>query len=475
MRKILTVGIIASCVILNVQFAGAQISNDIERLFDEAQMSFLNGGYQEAINIYDEILESSPEDTAALAMKGIAQSNAGLHRESLHQFYQIHQNDNSDVLALTGLGVGFGNLGEYQESRAYFEKALERDPENTIAQNYLNFVNSVMDRYPYLPTEKPDMLTQTKQPQIPDWIKHIAKWWALGQIGDSEFVDAIGFLLSNKIMSIPFNDGPNTQSSDSIPLWIKESSGQWANRQADDSNFVLGIHYMMKNGMLDVGIPVDAAQIEKENANKLAAFKNYLIKISKNISAEKRYIEYSNPSRDVIKKFLRDQIKWNFEQDAKSTAKKFPNPSHTIQDGTHKLLYKVFVNEQPSGLPLDHVSTLNKSFAFWEEQEISANGQRVEIKFEITNLKHEANVWVTWVVRDLGEGVLGHAHLGKGIVEVALGDYACDGSFQLYDIATVQKIMTHELGHSIGLQHVTDADNIMYPSMKPHYAYCLLG
>ena len=44
------------------------------------------------------------------------------------------------------------------------------------------------------------------------------------------------------------------------------------------------------------------------------------------------------------------------------------------------------------------------------------------------------NVWVTWVVRDIGEGVLGHAHLGKGVVEVTLGDYNCDGSFQLYDV-----------------------------------------
>ncbi len=68
------------------------------------------------------------------------------------------------------------------------------------------------------------------------------------------------------------------------------------------------------------------------------------------------------------------------------------------------------------------------------------------MKFEVTNAKHEANVWVTWVVRDIGEGVLGHAHLGKGVVEVTLGDYNCDGSFQLYDVKSVEAIMTHELG-----------------------------
>ena len=48
-------------------------------------------------------------------------------------------------------------------------------------------------------------------------------------------------------------------------------------------------------------------------------------------------------------------------------------------------------------------------------------------------MKGEANVWVTWVVRNMGEGVLGHANLGKGVVEVAIGSYSCDGSFQLFD------------------------------------------
>ena len=39
----------------------------------------------------------------------------------------------------------------------------------------------------------------------------------------------------------------------------------------------------------------------------------------------------------------------------------------------------------------------------------------------------------------------------------------------------VETIMTHELGHSVGLQHVTDQNNIMYASYTPSYAYCLLS
>ena len=91
-------------------------------------------------------------------------------------------------------------------------------------------------------------------------------------------------------------------------------------------------------------------------------------------------------------------------------------------------------------------------------------------------MKGEANVWVTWVVRDLGEGVLGHANLGKGVVEVAIGSHSCDGSFQLFDVDTVEYIMTHELGHSIGLKHSSNENSIMYPTVPgTGYEYCLLN
>ena len=102
-----------------------------------------------------------------------------------------------------------------------------------------------------------------------------------------------------------------------------------------------------------------------------------------------------------------------------------------------------------------------------------------KLKFEkVTgnNNKAEANICVTWVVRSMGEGVLGHASLGKGVVEVAIGSYGCDGSFQLLDADTLEIIMTHELGHSIGFGHSTDPDKIMYGAISDaNYAYCLLS
>ena len=205
-------------------------------------------------------------------------------------------------------------------------------------------------------------------------------------------------------------------------------------------------------------------------------FARYLDRIEKTVSEDKRYIEYPNPSNDVIKKFLRDYATWNFEQQIKIGNKSFPNPNFALIDEVYHVEYKIYINKQPHGLPLDHVGTLVSSFKYWEDQELKSNdGKPVKIHFITTKSQAEANLWVTWVVRDIGENVLGHANLGKGVIEVALGGYGCDGNFQLFDVETVEIIMTHELGHGVGLKHTTDTESIMYPTIKEvKYAYCLL-
>ena len=454
--------------------AFGQTVEDAPVMFDEAKEHFSNGDYDTAVAIYDDILEIVPNNISTLKMKGIALSNTNQHEQSMKQFYKILQYKPRDILALAGMGIGMGYVGEYHESQKYFQRALEVEPENQVIQNYKDVVDGILTKYPYTPTEKPPALITKESTEIPQWVKPVAKWWAEGGIEDSEFVDAINHLINKRIMQVPIYD-VQKETNEKIPSWVKNGASWWAEGKTNDADFVSSLQYMMENGIMTIEIQKTREEVEKENKEEMRNFEMYLRSISQNSLKETRYIEFPNPSADVIKKFLRDYVKWNFDQEASSASSNFPDPTFEIIDGTYVIFYKVFVNEQPSGLPLDHVSTLNESLAFWETQELSTNGEKAKIQFEYTNKKAEANIWVTWVVRDLGDGVLGHAHLGKGVVEVALGDYSCDGSFQLYDVSTVKQIMTHELGHSVGLQHVSDTESIMYPSMKPNYAYCLLG
>ena len=412
---------------MSVSFA--QGVYDLPNLYKKANDHFMLGEYRQAVEVYDEILEISPENKKTLLMKGIALSNLDRHKSSILEFYNVHQQDSQDATALIGLGVGFGNFGEYKQALTYFEQAYEILPENHIVQNYYEFATKTVKKYPYNEVEKPQVFTLNIPQTVPAWIKNTAGWWADGQIPDEEFLKGVNFLIDNGLLII---DIPDIQELTEDEKKVKDRN-EWE-------------------------------------------FSRYLDRIEKEVNQEKRYIEYPNPSNDVIKKFLRDYVKWNYDQQIEIGNKNFPNPEYVLIDDVYHLEYKVYVNEQPIGLPLDHVSTLVNSFKMWEDAEFSANdGKKIKINFVTSKTKTNANLWVTWVVRDLGEGVLGHANLGKGVVEVALGGYGCDGNFQLYHVDTVEYIMTHELGHGIGLKHSNDKESIMYPSMKnTQYAYCIL-
>ena len=474
MMKIVYVLFAVLCsLIIFEQTTFAQTNENVETMFNQASRDLVDGKYQKAITVYDNILKEYPNNVSTLKMKGIAKSNLDEHVNSLKSFFKVLQYKSNDVISLTGMGVGFGNLGEYQEAAYYFEKASSEKPDSVVINNYKDFINGVISKYPYTPTQKPKDTTQVQITSIPEWVKPIAKWWSEENIDDSEFNSALTYLIKNKIIQIPLAD---TLESDKInPENIKSDAGLWADKQIDDETFALDIKHLVKNGSIILNVENKPQKSQDELNHEFYLFEKYLRDISKNITKEKRYIEYANPSKDVIKKFLRDYAKWNYGEQAINASGSFPNPTYEIKDDVYIIYYKIFISEQPTGLPLDHASTLKNSFAFWEDKELIINNKNAKIKFYVTNLKHEANVWVTWVVRNLGDGVLGHASPGKGIVEVTLGDYICDGSFQLYDIDSVETIMTHELGHSIGLKHVDDKNNIMYPASAVSYAYCLLN
>lgn len=350
-------------LIISDELVFAQTEDDPEIMFNLANNHFNNGEYKQAITIYDEILKIAPNNISTLKMKGIALSNLNDHSNSLKQFFKVLQYKPNDVISLTGMGVGFGYLGEYQESIAYFEKASIEKPDSIVINNYKDFINNVISKYPYTPTEKPEQSKSVQIISIPEWIRPIAKWWVEGSVEDLEFNSALIYLIENKIIQIP-PVNPITQSNEKIPEWVKTNAGWWADKQLEDTEFVTAIQYLIENGIIKIKIEKLPEKTQKELDLEIHLFEKYLRDISNNISKEKRYIEYPNPSRDVIKKFLRDYVKWNFEEEVKRASSKFPDPTYQIDNGTYIINYKVFINDQPTGRPLNHADTLKILLVF---------------------------------------------------------------------------------------------------------------
>ena len=450
-QKNMMVIIFSLFIVLFVDSAFGQEVNDRNELLAKTAEPFSKGEYEKAIRIFDEILKNNPNDIEIIQLKGLALSNlrleatlamqpqqnlsprdpSNLNKLSMIEFYKALEINPNSVLALNGIATGFGNFGEYSEAERYFKKSLAIEPNNDVTQNYLVSIQNIKKKYALDsfedPTKKPVFLKQLEEKTIPSWIKNNAGWWSAGEISDDDFLS--------------------------------------------------GITYLVKNNIIMVDSQIDSEETQNMLDRKAWNFELYLRTIQQDIKNKNRYVENLNPSEYVIIKYWKDYNKWNLEQFLNRPSI-FPDRSVFVKsDGNYIIEYKVYINEQPPGLPLDHVSTLEDSFRFWEEQEYdTTDGKKASIVFKVVSERTNANVWVTWVVRSLGEGVLGHANLGKGVVEVAIGNYSCDGTFQLFDTDTVQEIMTHELGHSLGFGHSDDPDKIMYPTIShTSYSYCLLN
>ncbi|KFM20649.1 hypothetical protein AAA799D07_00325 [Marine Group I thaumarchaeote SCGC AAA799-D07] len=97
----------------------------------------------------------------------------------------------------------------------------------------------------------------TETPPIPDWIKNTAGWWADGKISEDEFLQAIGYLIDNKIILIT-NIQPRSESIDGVitplqykvPAWIKNNASWWASDQIPDSAFVSGLKWLIENKIM---------------------------------------------------------------------------------------------------------------------------------------------------------------------------------------------------------------------------------
>ena len=86
--------------------------------------------------------------------------------------------------------------------------------------------------------------------KIPPWIKFTTGVWVDGNSSDTEFINAIKFLIENKIIVIP----PTTQGSDGnsaeIPPWIKFTTGVWVDGNSSDAEFISAIQFLITEGTI---------------------------------------------------------------------------------------------------------------------------------------------------------------------------------------------------------------------------------
>jgi len=78
------------------------------------------------------------------------------------------------------------------------------------------------------------------QDVIPSWVKNTAGWWATDAISETEFVNAIEFLVKENIIQV------NVSQTPQLPDWLVNNAGWWAARIFTNSDFDFDPEYVKK-------------------------------------------------------------------------------------------------------------------------------------------------------------------------------------------------------------------------------------
>ncbi|MFW5867546.1 MAG: tetratricopeptide repeat protein [Armatimonadota bacterium] len=87
----------------------------------------INGEYEQAIELYQQILDEQPEDAEALWGLGLSQMNIGEFDEALERISQAAEIEPDNQLYLLDAGKHYTMLGMYDEAKPFFEKVIEID------------------------------------------------------------------------------------------------------------------------------------------------------------------------------------------------------------------------------------------------------------------------------------------------------------------------------------------------------------
>ena len=91
-----------------------------------------------------------------------------------------------------------------------------------------------------------------KPTEIPSWIKFTAGVWVDGDSSDAEFINAIQYLIENRIIVIPPTAQGSDGESNEVPSWIKFTTGVWVDGDSSDAEFINAIQFLIKEGIITV-------------------------------------------------------------------------------------------------------------------------------------------------------------------------------------------------------------------------------
>ena len=99
--------------------------------------------FRNAINCYNDYLQSNPSDIDALGFLGRTHEGKSEYISALKIFQEINGIEPNSTIGLNGIARSYDSLGQCEKAIPYYEKTLTIEPNNIEAKTFINLVSLV--------------------------------------------------------------------------------------------------------------------------------------------------------------------------------------------------------------------------------------------------------------------------------------------------------------------------------------------
>ena len=196
------------------------------------------------IIVVKELDKSSPKLAESIAM-GKVFPKVEIHLDSGKEIYYVYKLTNVMITSYTISGTN--NEIPTEEFSLNYEKITisESSKEPPKAEVALE--------EPIEPKVK-DELEIKSDSKVPVWVQTTAQFWINEDVSDREFIDALGFLVKEKIIDVevdtPLDDVEQDNKEPQLPDWISTTTEWWIDGLVPEDQFLEGIKWMIQNRII---------------------------------------------------------------------------------------------------------------------------------------------------------------------------------------------------------------------------------
>lgn len=124
-----------SLILFSVYFTTSGFSQDAQSVFNKAENLFANGNYEQASDLYTQVIEADATNMNAYLRRGFCQSVLQNYQNAVDDYSKVIEKHSKHPFAYLSRGSAYNKLEEWKLALADFDMVLNIDPKNQEAYN----------------------------------------------------------------------------------------------------------------------------------------------------------------------------------------------------------------------------------------------------------------------------------------------------------------------------------------------------